>query len=106
MRLDAARPRHTIEYRKGALAIAIAFGIFSISLGSARADKHDRDGQRYGNHGGGHREDNHGRGWRGNDGDVRYYAPVPEVYYAPPTVVYAPPRPSWGVSWFFPIWIR
>ena len=102
-----------LQYRKAALAIAIVFVICGISLGSARADDHGRDGQQYGDHGRGHwysdwhhRGDKHGRGRHEHDTYVRYYEPAPEVYYAPPEVVYPPPRPSSGISFFFPIWIR
>jgi hypothetical protein len=111
---NTAHPRCALQYRKAALAIAIVFVICGISLGSARADDHDRDRQQYEDQGRrhgdsdwqDHRGDRRGRGRREHDAYVRYYEPAPEVYYAPPVVVYPPPRPSSGISFFFPIWIR
>jgi hypothetical protein len=96
------RPRHS---RKAALTmgIAMAFVIGGTSPGSARADDHGHDGWYEGH---GHHGERHGHGRRGHDTYVTDYDRGPDVYYAPPLVVYPPPRPSPGISVFFPIWLR
>jgi len=74
--------------RRFALVLALAPLALAAIPGAAKADDdHDR---REHHDRGEHRGWDHDRGY--------YYAPAPPVYYAPPQ-----PRPSPGISLFFPI---
>ena len=88
--------------RRLAFVLALAPLAMAAIPGAARADD-DHRGRGHGEHRdrGEHRGWDHDRGWERDRG---YYAPPPPVYYAPPPVYYAPqPRPSPGISLFFPI---
>lgn len=93
--------------RKVLMALALASAISSLSISPALADNND-------GHGHGNRHGNHGqREWRGDregyDGYYRREYQGPYIYaqpvYAPPPVYYEP-RPSAGISLFFPIEIH
>lgn len=98
--------------RKVVMALAFASVLSSLSMSSAFADEHDdygrRDrqgdhGQRSARHGDhGQRGDREGYGyWPGYQAPYTYAQPV----YVPPPV-YEEPRPSPGISLFFPLDIR
>ena len=79
--------------RRLAFVLALAPLAMAAIPGAARADDHGR-GHRDHRDRGEHRGWDHDRGWNGDRG---YYVPPPPVYYAPQ------PRPSPGISLFFPI---
>lgn len=102
--------------RKVVMALAFASALSGLSMSSALADENDDYGRgdRQGDHGQrGARHGDHGqRGeWRGNREGYGYgtdyrqpYTYAQPVYVPPP--VYYEPRPSPGISLFFPLDIR
>jgi hypothetical protein len=95
---------------KVVMALALASAISSLSISPALADNNDNnDG-----HGRGNRHGHQGqREWRGDregyDGYYRREYQGPYIYaqpvYVPPPVYYEP-RPSVGISLFFPLDLR
>jgi len=99
------------KFGRIATAIAFALVIGSVSVGLARANDHDRGGDR-----GRGCDQHHDNDNRGNRGPNVYYAPQPDYYYAPrpdyyyapepyeyypPQPEYYPPPPPEGINLFF-----
>ena len=92
--------------RKVVMALAFASAISGLSISPVLADNDDGHGRgdRYGDRGRGDRHGNHREGYGYREG-YRYPYVYAQPVYAPPPVYYEP-RPSPGISIFFPIDLR